>query len=206
MFKRKCKIIFIRHGSTIYTEQKRLYDAQDYPPLNQNGKIEMDNMAKWLFNTTPHVDTIYTSSALRAIQSARVLSKKYNIEYELKDGLLEKKFGIWGGLTFNQIEEKYPEMLEKYHENPYEYCPQDGETTQVLRERTEKVIREIISQNEYKTVVIVTHEAVIQSVIASILAVPPENQGKIIIPTGSATQINFYSHWATLVYSAHVPQ
>ncbi len=206
MFKRKCKIIFVRHGSTIYNEQGRLFDLDDYPPITQKGKDEMENLTKWLRNTTPHGDRSCSSSALRAIQSARILSKEYDIDYEIIDGMYDRKAGIWGGLTFEQIEEKYPDMLGKYHQNPYEYWPEGGETTQALRERVEKIVSEMVAINEYKTVVVVTHEDVIQSVIASILGIPPENQGKILIPTGSATQINFYSSWATLAYCAHVPQ
>ena len=205
MFKRKCKVILIRHGATIYSEQKRLYDSEDYPPLNQKGKTEMENLTKWLSYKTPHVDNIYTSSSLRAIQSARILSKEYDLDYKIIDGLYERKAGLWGGLTFEQIEQKYPEMLERYHENPYEYWPDGGESTQEVRSRIEEILNTIIAENQYKTVLIVTHEGVIQSAIASILNIEPQSQGKIIIPTGSATQINFYDHWATLAYSSHVP-
>ena len=44
MFKRKCKITFIRHGSTIYSDENRLNDSLDYPPLNELGKIEAQNI------------------------------------------------------------------------------------------------------------------------------------------------------------------
>ncbi len=205
MFKRKCKVILIRHGATIYSEQKRLYDGEDYPPINQKGKTEMENLTKWLSIRTPHVDTIYTSSSLRAIQSARILSKQYDIDYKIIDGLYERKAGLWGGLTFEQIEDKYPDMLEKYHENPYEYWPEGGETTQEVRSRIDEIITSLVKENQYKTILIVTHEGVVQSAIASILDIPPKNQGKIIIPTGSATQLNFYDDWATLTYCSHVP-
>ncbi len=206
MFKRKCKVILIRHGATIYSEQKRLYDGEDYPPINQKGKTEMENLTSWLLLKSPHVDAIYSSSSLRAIQSARILSKEYDIDYTEIDGLYERKAGIWGGLTFKQIEEQYPEMLEKYHQDPYSFCPDGGESTKDVRERIEVIINNLVQENQYKTIVIVTHEGVIQSAISSILDIPHSNQGKIVIPTGSATQINYYDGWATLAYSAHVPQ
>ena len=206
MFRRKCKLILVRHGATIYNEQNRLFDCDDYPPINQNGKIQIENLSKWLLQQTTHVDKIYTSTALRAIQSTRIISKAYDLDYETIVGLYERKAGLWGGLTFEQIENQYPDMLHLYHENPYEYWPDGGESTLDLRERVNNVINNIIAENEYKTVIIVTHEGVIQSVIAYILGIPPENQGKILIPTGSATQINFYSNWATLAYCSHVTQ
>jgi len=60
MFERKCKIIFIRHGSTIYTEQKRLYDLDDYPPINEKGKKEVEKIANWLKMSNPNIDMIYS--------------------------------------------------------------------------------------------------------------------------------------------------
>ena len=31
LFKRKCKITFIRHGATINTEENRFFDDENYP-------------------------------------------------------------------------------------------------------------------------------------------------------------------------------
>ena len=46
MFKRKCKITFIAHGSTIYSEDNRLTDKLDYPPLNENGELELEKIVE----------------------------------------------------------------------------------------------------------------------------------------------------------------
>lgn len=207
MLKNICKIILVRHGSTIYSEQERLYDGEEYPPLNQQGRMEMELLSKWLYDRTPHVDAIYTSSSLRSIQSARYLSKEYDIDYIIGEGLYERKAGLWAGLTFEQIEKKYPDMLKQYHENPYNYWPEGGETTQEVRKRVEQSINALIKENEYKTIILITHKSVIQSAIASILNVSENSQGKILIPTGSASQLNYYNYdIATLAYSAHVPK
>ncbi len=206
MIKRKCKVILIRHGSTIYSEQKRLYDGEEYPPINQLGKQQMETLSKWFIKSIPQFDVIYTSSSLRSIQSARILAKAYDLEHRIKDELHERKAGIWAGLTFEQIEEKYPEMLEQYHKDPYNYWPEGGETTQAVRNRIKKVMDEIVNAHEHQTVAIITHKSVIQSAIASVLDIDAEHQGKILVPTGSATQINYYTDWATLEYCSFIPQ
>ena len=36
-FNRKCKITFISHGATIYSEEGRFSDAGNYPPLSELG-------------------------------------------------------------------------------------------------------------------------------------------------------------------------
>ncbi len=205
MFDRKCKIIFIRHGSTIYTEQNRLYDLDDYPPINETGKIEMEEISKWLKTTNPNIDMIYTSSSLRSIQGSRIIAKSYKMDFEIVDNLYERRPGIWGGLTFKQIEEKYPEMLEQYHTNPCSFWPEGGETTVTLNKRVKQVLEELVNNNLRKRIIIVTHAGVIQAAVSQALGISPRNQAKVYVPNGSATQINYYSEWASLVYSGYLP-
>jgi broad specificity phosphatase PhoE len=205
MFEKKCKIIFIRHGSTIYTEQNRLYDAEDYPPINEKGKEETVKLAEWLKVKSSNFDAIYSSNAIRSIQSARILSKHLKQDFEILDGLYERKPGKWGGLTFEQIEEKHPDMLDEYHKNPCTFWPEGGETLMEVKKRVGKIIDTIVEKNLSKKILIVTHSGVIQSAISHALDIPPVHQAKIHIANGSATQINYYQEWASLVYSGYVP-
>ena len=205
MFDRICKIIFIRHGATIYTDQNRLYDIDDYPPINEKGKKEMEKVANWLKVCNSGIDVIYTSSALRSIQSARILSKSFKTDFEILDDLYERRAGIWGGLTFKQIEEKYPEMLEQYHKNPCSFWPDGGETTIDVNKRVQKTIEKLVNDNFHKRILVITHSGVIQAAVGISISISPENQMRIYIPTGSATQINYYMEWQSLVYSAYLP-
>jgi len=205
MFNRKCKIIFIRHGSTLYTEEDRLYDMDDYPPINEKGKEEMEKLSHWLKVSSPNIDLIYTSSSLRAIQSARIIAKNFKTDFEILDGMYERRPGIWGGLTFDQVREKYPDMLEKYHTNPCSFWPDGGETTIDVNNRVSKIVDGIVVANIHKRIVVVTHSGVIQAAISHALTIPPRHQTKIYIPTGSATQISYYTEWASLVYSGYIP-
>jgi len=203
MFDRKCKIIFINHGSTIYTEQNRLYDQDDYPPVNEKGKKEIEKIAQWLKTSNQNIDLIYTSSALRAIQSARIIAKNLKVDFEIMDNLFERRAGIWGGMTFNQIKKKHPDLFEEYQKNPCMFCQEGGESTSVLNRRISECLNHIVKDSIHKSILIITHTGVIQSAISTALGIPPENQERIYIPTGSATQINYYEGWCSLVYSAY---
>ena len=205
LFKRKCKITFIRHGSTINTEENRLFDDETYPAINANGKDEMEKIAFWIKNKGLKIDAIYSSSALRTVQSARILSKICEQDFSVIENLTSRKSGIWSGLSFEEIEKKYPNMLEEYHKNPEHYSPEGGETTLELNERVEKSLNEIIENNLNKRIIIVTHGDVIQSAVANALNIPVKNQFKVYIPTGSATQISYFEDFASLVYSSYLP-
>ena len=205
LFKRKCKITFIRHGATINTEENRLFDDETYPAINANGKEEMEKIALWVKNKGLKIDAIYSSSALRTVQSARILADICEYDFSVLDNLTSRKTGVWSGLSFEEIEQKYPNMLEAYHKNPEHYCPEGGETTIELNIRVAKAINEIIENNLNKRIIIVTHGEVIQAAIANALGIPVKNQFKVYIPTGSATQISYFEDFASLVYSSYIP-
>ena len=205
MFTRKCKITFIRHGATLYTEENRLFDEENYPPINESGREEMDKISSWIKNKGLKADKIYCSSSLRTIQSTRILSKKIKQDFEILNTLKSRRAGLWSGLTFNQIEEKFPHMLNEYHKNPETFWAPDGENTQSLNLRVKEDLDKIIENNTGNRLIIITHGEIIQAAIANAIEILPKNQFKIHVPTGSATQISYYSDWASLVYSGYLP-
>ena len=205
MFNRKCKITFINHGSTLYTEENRLFDDENYPPINEIGRMEMEKISHWIKAKGLKIDKIYSSSALRTIQSARILSKVCKQDFEIISPLKSRKSGLWSGFTFKQIEQKYPDFLDNYHRDPENYWPEGGENTKSLNIRVGEILTKLINENIDKRLVVITHAEVIQAAIANALKIPAESQFKVYIPNGSATQISYYTDWASLVYSAYLP-
>lgn len=43
-FSRKCKITYICHGATIYSDEFRFSDVDNYPPITENGYEEMEKI------------------------------------------------------------------------------------------------------------------------------------------------------------------
>ena len=205
MYKRKCKITFICHGATIYSEDNRLFDNHNYPPINTNGKIELEKLSRWLVKRAPKVDTIYSAPSLRAMQSAKIISQEYGVDFSIIEDLKSKKNGIFNGLNFEQIEMLYPELLEQYHNDRENFVPTGGESLRIFDERIDEIIKEIVSGNQNKRLIIVAHQDIIQSAVRLTLDIPIENQTRIYVPTGSATQINYYDGWQSLVYASYVP-
>lgn len=205
MFKRKCKITFISHGSTIYSEDNRLTDRLDYPPLNENGYNELSKIVDFIKKRGLKTNKIYASPALATVQSAEILADELKQDFEVLNDLYNRKCGIWSGLSFSQIEKKYPDMLDQLHQNPLGFCPENGENIQTFNDRVNKIISEVIEKNLRGRVIIVTHPSVIQSVIKNVLNIPAENQYKIYIRPASATQVSFYEDWASLIYSGYKP-
>lgn len=205
LFKRKCKITFVAHGATIYTEENRICDKESHPPLNEVGQEEAERIAEWIVLRSPRVDKIYTGASLSCIQTAKFIAKAYGQDFEILPELKNQEFGIWKGMNYCEIEEHYPEMLQKYHDLPSSYAPEGGETLLEFDERVENTINKLIEENLTKRIVVVTHSNFIRAAIRNAIEIPAENQNRVFIPTGSASQVKYYKGWNILMYSGHVP-
>ena len=204
-FSRKCKITFISHGATIYSENSRFSDIENYPPLSELGHYEVDRICEFLKRRGAKSDIIYCSESPRTIQTAKQISKLYKKEIVVVDSLKPRKCGKLNGLTLEQVEKKNPQMLEKWFNLPNYDEEIDAESISDFIKRVKLTIDEIVEKNIGNRVIIVTYPDVIQAAICGALDIPSDKIATIYIRTGSATQISYYENWSSLVYSGYIP-
>lgn len=203
-FNRRCKITFICHGATIYTEEGRFSDALNYPPLSEGGVEEMKNIVSYLKARGIKNDVIYSSSSVRTQQSARMVSKLFKQEYEILEDLSPRMCGEWNGLTYSQILDRYPNAFLDIAQYPHQPIA-GGESCDDFIKRVKGIVDNVIQDNIGNRIIIVTHPDVIQASICAALDINADKLFKIYIRTGSITQISYFDNWASLVYSDHVP-
>lgn len=204
-FNRKCKITFICNGSTLFSEDDRFTDSENYPPLNEKGQSEIENICEFLKKRGVKNDKIYASPATRSTQSAAMIAKLFKQDYEVIEDLHPRKCGAFNGLTFEQIDEKFPNALDKLVNNPDVSTPDDAETVSDFIKRINKLIDDVIEENQGNRIIIVTHKDVIKAAICSALNMPDSSLHRIYIKSGSATQISYFERWSSLVYCDYKP-
>ena len=183
-FNRKCKITFISHGATIYSDEMRFSDTENYPPINETGFEEMTKICDFLKNRGIKNDKIYSSAATRTLQSAKMVSRVYKKDVEIIENLTPRKCGSFNGKTFEQIETQSPDILEELITKPDKCIPQDAESTTDFINRVAKIIDDIVNQNEGNRIIIVTHPDVIKAAICDALDIPHTSFQRIYIKTG----------------------
>ena len=204
-FNRKCKITFVCHGATIYSEEGRFSDAANYPPLSEEGVDEIENVVKYLKSRAVKNDVIYSSPAVRTQQSAELVSKLFKQDFEIVEDLTSRQCGQWNGLTYEQILAMYPDGISHILANLESDEGNTGESTVKYIGRIKKVIDDLVEKNTGNRIIIVTHPDVIQAAICGALGISADKMLKIYIRTGSVTQISYFENWASLVYCGHVP-
>lgn len=201
MLKRKCKITFISHGETIHTQENIISDSEKHPSLTEGGKEEILNVCQYLKKRGVKSDKIFSSPAKRCIQTAKSISTALKKDFEILDELTTRKFGSLNGKTLESILKKYS---SKDSELP-DVEALGGESINVFNTRVKKIIEEIVENNIGGRITIITYPSVIQAVVAETLSLSPENQYKLLIKTGSLTQISYFYNWSSLIYSDYIP-
>ncbi len=103
MYKRKCKITFIAHGATIYSDDFRLCSQENYPPMNEKGNEEINKICEYLKKRGVKNDKIYTAPATRCIQTAQMIGKAFKQDFEILPRLNSRMWGDWTGQTIDNI-------------------------------------------------------------------------------------------------------
>lgn len=165
-------------------------------PLSQRGVEQIEALNKVL----PPIEMLYSSDLKRAREGAEIIGKKRGLSPILDRNLRERHFGLFEGLTPDQIRERAPEEFERWLRDPVAYTPPRGESTKDMRRRVLLALRAIKGKGlkTSSNVVVVTHLGVIRILIAQILSMPLRNLFRIVQDHGAVTVIDLFEDFAQL--------
>jgi len=162
------RLILVRHGETDWNLEGR-YQGQADVPLNERGREQAKLLAERLRGE--RIEAIYASDLSRAYETARVIAEALGQEVKSLESLREVDTGVWTGLTFEEVEIRYPEHLKEWRADPLRVRRWEGESYLGLFERTRAAIREIVEAHPAQTVLIVGHGGNIKCIVLDALGV-----------------------------------
>ena len=165
--KETLKLYIVRHGETEWNVIKR-FQGQLNTPLTEKGMEKLRETGKKLENVL--FDEVYTSELGRTVASAEIIlneNRGYrNKKLELKKlaELNEVYFGVWQGLTYEEVFLKYPEEANNYFYNVKNYKAENVEAEKLedALERFLKGINKILDSHESGNILVVTHGTVLE--------------------------------------------
>lgn len=167
------KIYLIRHGETEDADARR-YKGHIDVALSERGIEQIKRVADYLSQNTG-LASVYTSGLSRALKSAEIIAGAFGLTTVINDGLKERSFGEWEGMTFDEIKEKWPDAFKAWAANPLEFSPMGGESTVALKARALKAFIEIVAANNGKNIAIVAHGGINRILLCELLGIPLEN-------------------------------
>ncbi|MBE6788819.1 MAG: histidine phosphatase family protein [Ruminococcaceae bacterium] len=149
------EIYIIRHGESLGNKDK-IFLGQLDRDLTSLGH-EQARLAAEFFKDK-RVDAVYSSSLLRAVNTAKAVADLKGLEVIKSDSLREINAGDWQGRSYDNIAETYPEMWEIWRNADYENVKTpDGETPVQVLSRVYSELEEIAKKHDGQSVVVASH-------------------------------------------------
>jgi broad specificity phosphatase PhoE len=142
------KLLLIRHGESEANVHHKFSGFQDVK-LTERGIWQAKRLANRL--KAIKIDKIYCSTLNRAKHTAEIVFKNKKNFITSKPGLKEMNFGIWEGLTFEQVKSKYG-FSNNFFSWPIniniESSIQKGESITQLNERVMNAFNKILLKHQ----------------------------------------------------------
>jgi broad specificity phosphatase PhoE len=152
----------VRHAETFWNREKRIQGQSD-SALTAKGKKDADRWGRQLSRYA--WSCILMSDAGRAVETARRINDHMQAPVESDPRLREQNWGRWTGRLITQVEKEASRVLPAGQMSGWKFCPPGGEDRLSVWQRSHKALTEAARRKCGDTILVVTHEGVIKSLI-----------------------------------------
>jgi len=186
------RIDLIRHGACL---DHAFLRGQSPSKLSTLGKQQMQEVFLDV-ESVSSPERVITSPANRCLEAATefYLKREKNAKIQVESGFQERHFGVWDGLSYDDVKLLDINGLQAYLENPFEYFIEQSESLKCFENRTLSAFEQCLKQATSASlnhVLIVTHGGVIRVLLKHILGL--NNEAMFQLEVGFAARIRLDS-------------
>jgi broad specificity phosphatase PhoE len=150
-------IVLVRHAETDL--EGKICGHSD-PEINRVGEQRLQSMAEKIVPLG--IERIYSSDLRRAARTAIAIGERVGVAVQFRTGLREIHFGLWEGLSWEEIERKYSGEARLWVDEFRTRSAPGGETYPDFVTRVEAEFDQVIHDSETVRQAVVTHRGVMQ--------------------------------------------
>lgn len=189
--KQPLRLLLVRHGTTKANQEKRFLGRLDLP-LSEQGEEEVKALATRLNNEK--ISHVISSPLLRARQTAAVIAAAHNLPVTIDERLVELDYGIWDGLTWEEVGRLDLAGREAWLQDGVSYAPHGGETMSAVATRVSAALEEwrATINPEAGPVVAVFHGAALAAALCTLLQTPLRGLWPYRTATASLSEVQWF--------------
>ena len=162
------RLLLIRHAESTGNRQRRLQGRADFP-LTERGRRQAEELAAALSRLP--ITAVSSSPIRRALHTAEAIAGPLGLKVEAQAALQEYDFGELSGLTWPEIRERRPHLIEQLLSDSADFPHYPGEEgREAFRERVCGALRAIADRHAgEEAVAVVTHAGPIAVFLLDVL-------------------------------------
>jgi broad specificity phosphatase PhoE len=179
-------LLLIRHGESEGNTEMRLQGQGEYP-LTERGLRQSRLVAERLRHLS--LAALYSSPINRARLTAAAIGEVAGLEVAELPGVREYDFGELSGMTYRELVEKHPEIVEQYRRGPdYPSFP-GAEDREAFRQRVCEALWGVAESHPGASAAVVTHAGPIALFCLEVLGLPYRRPIPLRVYNGSITVV-----------------
>lgn len=175
-------IDLLRHGETT---AGKVFVGRSDPSLTEQGQ---EQMFRALSDISCY-QKIISSPMLRCADFARRYADKHQLPLSIDEGLSELDFGLWDGMSSEQIWQKDADALGRFWSDPVKYPPTNGEDMKDFYQRTVNSLQSIMAEQTLHHVLLISHGGTIRNILGWALDLPLQQLNRLAIDHGSLSRV-----------------
>ena len=179
----------IRHGETEWNRSGKIQGHSDVP-LSEHGRRQMRILGTRL--TGCAFSTVYASDLSRALESAAIIVEGRETSIETDSDLREFSYGDWEGLTFKEVESRFPKVFARRvgSGNTRFAAPGGEDSLQVLDRVRRFYARTVKRHDDSEDLLIVAHGGTLRALLVCLLDLTTDHFWRFRVDCGSLSVVN----------------
>ena len=186
----RTRIYLVRHGQVVGHEERR-YNGQGDVPLTAAGEAQFGLLQLRLADKP--LAAVYCSDLQRTLVGARVLAQPFALQPVALADLRELHIGDWEGMTWQELQSRYPQQWQARLDDIVHYRVPGGENLIDLAGRVLPAIRAIVERHQGEDVVVVAHGGVNRVILLDAIGAPLERLFHIEQDFGCLNTIDYFA-------------
>lgn len=158
-------LYLVRHGETQWNRESVFRGTTDIP-LNHAGLSQARVVGQRL-RYLP-IGAVISSPLSRALATAKTIARHHGLQAAIEPGLTDLCFGEWQGLSYKEVQRRYPELYDLWRHHPAQVSFPGGGDLQAVLERSLGVVDRTLRGQE-EAVVLISHRVVLKLLVCHAL-------------------------------------
>lgn len=188
-------LFLARHGETDWTNPYRYQGHRDLP-LNGTGRKQARALAQRLAGET--LSAVYSSDLQRALETARIVAAGHEMAVVPRAELRELNFGLYEGLSPQEVESLHPDSFPAWLANPVAVSPPEGESLAQMMERVKGFLDRVKGERQGQQVLVVGHGGSLRAILCLGLGIDLERWWSLSFECASLSVLELHDSSARL--------